>query len=76
MNESSIQPHHTSRKGTSAIISDSTVANLADSFMGLPDAHAIGKQLTPKSEAVPTSEEEEEDSFHDDIEDPGRLRLS
>jgi hypothetical protein len=30
-------------------ISTSTVAHLADSFMGLPDAHAIGKSLTPKS---------------------------
>jgi len=27
----------------------STVAHLADSFLGLPDAHAIVKHLTPKS---------------------------
>jgi hypothetical protein len=32
------------------MISDSTVAHLADSFMGLPDAHAIGKSLAPKSQ--------------------------
>jgi hypothetical protein len=31
------------------MIFDSTVAHLADSFMGLPDAHAIGKSLAPKS---------------------------
>jgi len=34
--------------GTFATISDSTVEPLADSLQGLPDAHAIGKHLTPK----------------------------
>ena len=35
-------------RATSATISDSTVTHLADSFLGLPDAHEIGKHLTPK----------------------------
>jgi len=33
---------------TSAITSDSTVEHLADSFQGLPDAHAIVKLTLPK----------------------------
>jgi len=32
----------------------STVAHLADSFLGLPDAHAIVKHLTPKSKVPDT----------------------
>ena len=36
-------------KGTSAMISDSDVKHLADSFQGLPDAHKTVKYLTPKS---------------------------
>jgi hypothetical protein len=41
-------------RGTSATISDSTVEHLADSFQGLPDAYAIGKNLTPKSKVRST----------------------
>ena len=37
-------------KGTCAMISDST-EHLADSFMGLPNAHALGKSLAPKSQS-------------------------
>jgi hypothetical protein len=36
-------------KETSAMISDLAVAHLADSFQGLPDAHATVKHLIPKS---------------------------
>jgi len=37
--------------GTFATISDSTVEHLADSFLGLPDAHAIVKHMIPKSKS-------------------------
>jgi hypothetical protein len=41
------------RASAAATISDSTVEHLTDSFLGLPGAHAIGKNMTPKSSQSP-----------------------